>query len=110
MRTSHTAVVERNSIFTSGFDTEPHECAWASEARWFVRILGITEGAELRARAQISPDGMFWIDEGTELPVMSEAGLYSIKLREFGGWLRLRADLEGSDPEVKLIIYLVLKE
>ena len=75
-----------------------------------MRILSITEGAELRARAQISPDGMFWIDEGTELPVMREEGLYSIKLREFGGWLRLSADLGGSDPEVKLIIYLVLKE
>lgn len=53
---------------------------------------------------------MFWIDEGTELPVMREEGLYSIKLREFGGWLRLSADLDGSDPEVKVIIYLVLKE
>ena len=31
-------------------------------------------------------------------------------LRDFGQWLRLWCDVRGADPEVKVLIYLALKE
>ena len=110
MRKSHTSVIERNSVFHSGFDTEPHECAWASEALWFIRIVEIGEHTKLSACVQISPDGMFWVAEESEFPVIGEPGIYSVKVRQFGGWLRLSVTVTGEEAMAKVIIYLVLKE
>ena len=33
-----------------------------------------------------------------------------VHCRHFGGWLRLRCDVRGDSPRVKLTIYLALKE
>jgi hypothetical protein len=41
---------------------------------------------------------------------MTQPGLYSFPLRDFGHWLRLRADVQGSGVSVKVMIYLALKE
>jgi hypothetical protein len=109
VRRSFTAVLEKNTTFTSGFETEPYEAGWAGEARWFIRILELHgEKAELRLAPQVSPDGLFWCDEGSAPPPMTGPGLYSFALRDFGNWLRLRAALKGAS--VKLLIYLALKE
>lgn len=110
VRRSFTAVLEKNSTFTAGFQTEPYETAWAGEARWFVKVQEMTGGGQMRAVAQISPDGLFWCDEGTPALVMTGAGLYSQALREFGHWLRLKVELTGESPRVKVTIYLALKE
>jgi hypothetical protein len=116
MRRSHTAVVERNSTFDSDFATEPYECAWAGEARWFIRVLQIDGPmmggpmTRLSARAQVSPDGLNWCDEGSKFPDIRKAGLYTLPLRDFGGWLRLDCQVGGRQPKVKVLIYLVLKE
>ena len=59
---------------------------------------------------QISPDGLFWCDEGSEDLCISDPGLYSLPLREFGHWLRLRAKVSGVNPSLKVLIYLALKE
>ena len=45
MRQSFTAVLERHSIYSQPFATEPYEAGWASEARWFVRLISVG-GAE----------------------------------------------------------------
>ncbi len=111
VRRSFTAVLEKNSTFTEAFQTEPYETAWASEAQWFVRVQEMSgTGARLRATAQISPDGLFWCDEGTAALEMTGVGLSSQALREFGHWLRLRVELSGEAPKVKVTIYLALKE
>jgi hypothetical protein len=111
MRQSFTAVLEKNSTFTASFDTEPYEVAWAGEARWFIRLLDLAgDDVSLEAIPQISPDGLFWCDEGSPSLVMRETGLYSLKLREFGQWLRLRCELRGAGPRTKVLIYLALKE
>ncbi|MCZ6631820.1 MAG: hypothetical protein O7G87_00315 [bacterium] len=39
LRKSHTAVMERNQIWSGSFETEPYEAGWASEAIFFVRTL-----------------------------------------------------------------------
>jgi hypothetical protein len=108
LHNSHTAVIEKNSTFTAPFDTEPYEAAWAREARWFVRAIELQ--GTLSVKPQISPDGLFWCDEGRDALRIEAPGLYSFPLREFGGWLRLHGDLAGAQARVKLMIYLVLKE
>jgi hypothetical protein len=111
VRRSFTAVIEKNSTWTSDFETEPYEAGWASEARWFVRILEMKgRDAALSLTLQISPDGLFWCDEGGEQLAVRGPGLYSFALRDFGNWLRLRARVSGGEPSVKGFIYLALKE
>ncbi|MCY4375501.1 MAG: hypothetical protein OXC31_17200 [Spirochaetaceae bacterium] len=41
---------------------------------------------------------------------MPGLGLYQLEVRHFGGWLRLRCDVRGDTPRVKLTVYLALKE
>jgi hypothetical protein len=110
MQQSHTAVVERNIAFDADFATEPYEAGWAAEARWFVRVLGVTgDQPELEVFAQVSPDGLFWCDEGGPGLVACAPGLYTFSLRDFGAWLRLRGRVSGKSASFKLIIYLALK-
>lgn len=111
LRRSFTAVIEKNTTWTANFETEPYEAGWAVEARWFIRIMTI-EGAEasLSVTPQISPDGLFWCDEGGPPLVMSRPAVYSIAQRDFGNWLRLRAEVKGASPSIKVMIYLALKE
>lgn len=108
VRRSFTAVIEKNTTFTTGFETEPYETAWATEARWFIRAIDL-QGV-LTVAPQISPDGLFWCDEGTPPLAIDRPGLYSFPLRDFGGWLRLRATLAGDGAKTKVMIHLALKE
>lgn len=110
LRRSFTAVLEKNATFREDFATEPYEVGWASEARWFVRVLRATDGLTLRLTPQISPDGQCWCDEGTSALTLSGVGLASMPLRHFGSWLRLKAQLTGQPGSVTVLIYLALKE
>lgn len=110
LRRSHTAVLEKNSTFTSGFATEPYEAAWAGEAIWFIRVFEC-DGAQtsLDVKVQISPDGLEWCDQGSELTIQGK-GLFSIPISTFGHWLRLETDLMGDAGKVRVQILLALKE
>jgi hypothetical protein len=110
VRRSFTAVIEKNATWTSNFETEPYEAGWAAEARWFVRISELAAGGWIEIHPQLSPDGLFWCDEGREPLRPRAAGLYSFALRDFGNWLRLRVAIGGEQAKVKLTIYLALKE
>jgi hypothetical protein len=111
LRRSFTAVIEKNTTWSSNFDTEPYETGWASEARWFIRIVSVKgNGAGLAVTPQISPDGLFWCDEGHTPLVLSKPGQYSFALRDFGHWLRLKAEVLGTDSAIKVMMYLALKE
>lgn len=110
MRQSYTAIVERDTLWKEEFATEPYECAWATEAIFFVRTIaaaGLPPGP--KARVQISPDGIHWCDEGTAVDLRSEGGLTFARVRHFGGWLRLAGDLPPG-AEVKVLVALALKE
>ena len=62
----------------------------------------------MRGLMQISVDGIHWVDEGTRFADMKKEGDYFVKVREFGGWLRLVLTLtEGAACEVTT--HLVLK-
>jgi len=110
MRQSFTAVVERNVTFDAAFATEPYEAGWAAEARWFVRVLDATGAdVELVLYPQVSPDGLFWCDEGSPPLAAHGPGLYSCALRDFGGWLRLRGEVRGESASFRVVISLALK-
>lgn len=110
MRQSFTAVVERNVTWQGDFAVEPYECAWATEAIYFVRVLHAVDiPPDAVARVQISPDGIQWCDEGTLVQLSSETGTTFARVRHFGGWLRLVGKLPDG-ASVTVIVYLALKE
>ena len=95
LRESYTAVVARGEHWQGNSTTEPYETAWASEVIFFLRALAV-EGdlSGVRARVQISADGMHWTDEGTEVSLPARQGQVTFcRIRHFGGYLRLAADL-----------------
>jgi hypothetical protein len=109
-RNSYTAVIERNAVWSGDFASEPYECAWASEAIFFVRALAVSGNVEpIEARIQISPDGLYWCDEGTafELPTAADAVSFG-RVSHFGGWLRI-AGTVPQGAQITVIVYLTLK-
>jgi hypothetical protein len=111
IRQSYTAAVERNCVWNGTFATEPYESAWAKEAIFFVRALETTNvPSGTTARVQISPDGMHWCDEGTKLNLPTKPDQVTFcRTSQFGGWLRLVGEL-SSPAQIKVIVYLSLKE
>jgi len=95
VRESYTAVIARGEDWAGEVATEPYEAAWASEAIIFLRLLkvdGPLSGATLAV--QISPDGMHWVDEGSEVALPEGVGPVTFaKIRHFGNWLRLHGRL-----------------
>ena len=110
MRRSFTAVIERNRRVSADFETEPYEAGWAGEARWFVRVMDMAPGTTLSFSPQVSPDGLFWCDEGSAALIVSTVGVASLALRDFGQWLRLRCSVAGVDGAARIMIYLAIKE
>jgi hypothetical protein len=111
VRQSVTQPLARHKEVSGPFTTEPFECAWASEAMFFVRIQETSSHtAHLVARPQVSADGIHWIDEGSVFPPMSGIGSWFIRLQHFGGWLRLCCDVEQTEASFNVMIHLVLKE
>ena len=111
MLQSHTTVVERDVIWSGRFETEPYEAGWAREAIFFVRTLEVSlADSAIEARVQISPDGMHWCDEGTVVSLsIDKDGVGFGKVKHFGTFLRLVGELpKGS--EMRVIVYLSLKE
>lgn len=114
MKQSFTAVLEKNSVLSGNFATEPYEVAWAEEALWFIRTLALSPGSQLQAKVQVSPDGLHWCDLDANSYTAAATGLISWKTSNFGGWLRLSGEVAGKEPEgaegeAKVLIYLALK-
>lgn len=113
MRNTATAVLVRGDWLTGSFETEPYETAWAAEALFFVRLMGVRGDAAgagpIEVSVQLSPDGIRWVNEGTVIRVAAEVeALTFARVSHFGGWLRL----QGRVPEglsVQGVITLSLK-
>jgi hypothetical protein len=103
-----TAIVARNDRWTGAAASEPYEAGWAREATIFIRALKTPEGPQPVARAEISPDGMFWVVEGTEAPMPSDRdGVAVLRLRHFGNWLRVATSFDpGSTSTVLVTLHL----
>jgi hypothetical protein len=104
---SQAAVVARNETWTGQAATEPYEAGWAREAIIFVRALRST-GAAGTAHVELSPDGMNWVAEGTTFTLPDDGNTVTYaRVREFGNWLRLRAELpQGSSVTVVVTIHV----
>lgn len=108
MRQFAQIVLERRIRHVGSFFTEPFETAWASEAIFFLTVEEL-QAPELRARVQISPDGINWVDEGTSSTPINQTGISFLRVRHFGGWLRLACDLQ-SGCSTRILVHLILKE
>ena len=95
LRESYTAVLARGEHWRGTATTEPYEAAWASEGIFFLRALSVEgELSGIRARVQVSADGIHWAEEGTELALPTRSGEVTFcRVAHFGGYLRLAADL-----------------
>ena len=106
VRRSYSANVERNVEWRGPFETEPYEVGWASEAVFFIRSLkGGAKGSA--GRVQITPDGMHWCDEGTEIELPGPGEVTFCKVTGFGNWLRIVGTADGP---VTVLVTLALKE
>lgn len=111
MRQSHTSTIELGTTWEGAFATEPQECAWATEALFFIRVLEGSPPAGAVARVELGPDGIHWCPEGTEvrIPAAGPAETTCARVREFGGWLRLAGSLPAG-TSLQVLVHLVLKE
>ncbi len=108
MRSFQTTVLERKTGIHGAFATEPFEAGWAAEAIYFVEAHELA-GGPLHARAQISPDGIRWIDEGSACD-LAGPGQAFVRVAHFGGWLRLALDApENSAGTALVTVHLALK-
>jgi hypothetical protein len=103
-----TLVVGRNECWSGHAATEPFEAGWAREAVIFVRALKEPKGEQPVARVEISPDGIRWVAEGTEVPMPShEGGISAFRVKHFGNWLRVAADFSpGAECTVLVTVHL----
>ena len=112
MQTSLTVALERNATIAEVFHTEPYEAGWAREVRWFIHVFAIDEYTTAEFATEISPDGLHWCDlEDVTTLAITEPGLYSIPVSNFGHWLRLRGCVSGKlEPATaRAHIHLVCK-
>ncbi|WP_309085469.1 hypothetical protein [Chelativorans sp.] len=104
-----TAILARNETWSGEAASEPYEAGWAREAIVFVRALKDPVGPAPLARIEISPDGMHWVPEGTEMPLPSQKdGMAVARLTHFGSWLRVAASFED-DASCTVLVTLHLK-
>lgn len=106
MKEFYTVVLDRLTQFKGELASEPYEAGWADEALVFLRIHSFPSECNVSFRVQISPDGIIWADEGSEKKGINKEGVYFLKIKEFGGWLRLIVE---SDKEIKVTTYIALK-
>jgi hypothetical protein len=102
-----TAIVARNERWTGEAASEPYEAGWARELVIFVRALKEPKGPQPQIRAEMSPDGMRWLPEGTvvAMPTMRD-GIAVLRVKHFGNWIRVAASFtEGAESTVLVTIH-----
>lgn len=106
---NHTAIITRNETWRGAAASEPYEAGWAREAVIFVRALKPAVGPVACGKIEISPDGMHWVSEGTifDFPEQRDE-VVAARVKHFGNWLRVRADLQDS-AEATILVTMHLK-
>lgn len=107
MLTFATSVIERRLKISADHTTHPYEVGWASEAVFFIQVEG--DHPDVSIQAQISPDGLHWVDRSDPCTIAADEEIASIELANFGGWLRLA--ISGTAPEstATILVHLALK-
>lgn len=107
MLTFATSVIERRLQISAVHTTHPYEAGWAGEAVFFIQVEG--PHPELSIQAQISPDGLHWIDRGRPYGMSAQEEIGAIDLVNFGGWLRLAISGATSEQPATVLVHLALK-
>lgn len=107
MLTSATTLIERRAVIGGHFATHPYEAGWAAEALFFLRVDG--PHPELSVQAQISPDGVLWLDRGEPVRLSSSASVVDVAIRDFGTWIRLAITGASQDRTATVSVHLALK-
>lgn len=102
-----TSVIERRLVITAAHATHPYEAGWAGEAVFFVQVEG--DHPELSVQAQISPDGLHWVDRGESRVIAADEKIIAVELANFGGWLRLAFAGATPDQPAKVLVHLAMK-
>lgn len=102
-----TSVIERRLTISADHSTHPYEAGWAGEAVFFVQVEG--DHPELSVQAQISPDGLHWVDRGAPSVMATDREIAAIDLANFGGWLRLAFTGATPDQPATVLVHLALK-
>ena len=109
MRSFHTSVTDLRQPFTDDFATFGYECGWADEAIFYATAEDRTPAeALIDLRVQLSADGIRWLDEGSTLQLTGPGAAF-VKVRHFGGYLRLAGRVTGPEPRCVLTVRLALK-
>lgn len=87
--------------------THPYEAGWAGEAVFFIQVEGTHP--ELSVQAQISPDGLHWVDRGSPCVLSAQEEIAAIDLSNFGGWLRLAIAGATAEQSATVLVHLALK-
>jgi hypothetical protein len=100
VRNVHTAPMEVFAQIPNGtYELEPYEAGWAAEALAMVYVREAHGDApRLRLTAQISVDGVRWIDTAHALTIRQPGG-YALSLTHFGNWLRLAGVASGGPAD-----------
>lgn len=111
LRNTYTAVISRGDLWSGKVHTEPYEVAWSSEAIFFIYLMPESkkQKGEALAHVQISPDGLHWVNEGSQfvLPNVPDNVSFT-KVSNFGGWLRLEVNIPNGS-EYKVVATLSIK-
>ncbi|MFC4852708.1 DUF6385 domain-containing protein [Actinophytocola glycyrrhizae] len=107
MLTFATSVIERRLQIRTAHTTHPFEAGWAGEAVFFIQAEGTHP--ELSIQAQISPDGLHWVDRGAPCVLSPQAAITAIDLENFGGWLRLAITGATGEQPATVLVHLALK-
>ena len=116
MRQVQTVAMQVFSDLRDGpFTLEPYEAGWASEAIAMVYVHEVSGPAPtLELQAQISVDGVRWIDHRQGFEPIHGPGGYYLRLDGFGNWLRLGGQVRGGagdgTPTLIADFYWVCKE
>lgn len=112
MLTSYTSVVERRRTVTEALHTHPYETGWALQAVFFVQTESATDGGprpQLRVTPQMSPDGLHWLDAGEVHTLDVEETLLSVRMENFGSWLRLAILGPDASHPATVTVHLSMK-
>ena len=107
MLTFATSVIERRVPITAAYTTHPYEAGWAGEAVYFVQVEG--DHPDLSVQAQISPDGLHWVNRGDPRVIAAGEKIAAIELANFGGWLRLAFTGATEQQPATVLVHLALK-
>jgi hypothetical protein len=107
MLTFATTVIERRLEISAVHTTHPYEAGWAGESVFFIQVEG--NHPELSAQAQISPDGLHWVDRGRPCVIAADDEIAAIELSNFGGWLRLMFTGATAEQPATVLVHLALK-